>query len=46
MMKFKNIVEGMGIGLAFDAGLMVLGKGSAKVKQQIIARNNSVEKNK
>jgi hypothetical protein len=44
MMKIKNIVEGMGIGLAFDAGLMVLGKGSAKVKQQIIARNNSIEK--
>ena len=34
----------MGIGLAFDAGLMALGKGSAKVKQQIIARNNSIEK--
>ena len=44
IMKIKNIVEGMGIGLAFDAGLWMLGKGSSKVKQQIIARNNSIEK--
>ena len=44
MMKIKNIVEGMGIGLIFDAGLMVIGKGSAKVRNQIVARNNSVEK--
>ena len=44
MMKIKNIIEGMGIGLAFDGALWMLGKGSNKVKQQIIARNNSVEK--
>ena len=34
----------MGIGVAFDGALWMLGKGSSKVKQQIIARNNSVEK--
>ena len=44
MMKIKNIIEGMGIGLAFDGALWVIGKGGSKVKQQIIARNNSVEK--
>ncbi len=44
VMKIKNIIEGMGIGVAFDGALWMLGKGSSKVKQQIIARNNSVEK--
>ena len=44
MMKIKNIIEGMGIGIAFDGALWVIGKGGSKVKQQIIARNNSVEK--
>ena len=44
IMKIKNIIEGMGIGIAFDGALWILGKGGSKVKQQIIARNNSVEK--
>ena len=44
VMKIKNIIEGMGIGIAFDGALWMLGKGGSKVKQQIIARNNSVEK--
>ena len=44
IMKIKNIIEGMGIGIAFDGALWMLGKGGSKVKQQIIARNNSVEK--
>jgi len=44
VMKIKNIIEGMGIGVAFDGALWMLGKGGSKVKQQIIARNNSVEK--
>ncbi len=43
MMKFKNIVEGMGIGLAFDGVGMLLGKGSKSVRRQIIRRNGSVE---
>ena len=43
MMKFKNIVEGMGIGLAFDGAAMLIGKGSTKVRNQIRMRNKSVE---
>ena len=43
MMKFKNIVEGMGIGLAFDGVGYLLGKGSKAVKSQIIKRNASIE---
>ena len=43
MMKFKNIVEGMGIGLVFDGAAMLLGKGRSSVKRQIIARNNSIQ---
>jgi len=43
MMKFKNIVEGMGIGLIFDSIAMALGKGSDIVKSQIQARKKSVE---
>ena len=43
MMKIKNIVEGMGIGLAFDGALYLVGKGGTKVRNQIRARNNSVE---
>ena len=43
MMKFKNIVEGMGIGLVFDGAAMLLGKGRSSVKRQIIARNASIE---
>ena len=43
MMKFKNIVEGMGIGLAFDGVGYLLGKGSKAAKSQIIKRNASIE---
>ena len=43
MMKMKNIVEGMGIGLAFDGVSYLLGKGSKSVRRQIIRRNGSVE---
>ena len=43
MMKFKNIVEGMGIGLVFDTAAMALGRGSDAVKAQIAARQKSVE---
>ena len=43
MMKFKNIVEGMGIGLVFDSAFMALGKGSAKAQQVIKDRAKSVE---
>ena len=43
MMKMKNIVEGMGIGLAFDGVGFLLGKGSRGVKNQIIKRNASIE---
>jgi hypothetical protein len=43
MMKFKNIVEGMGIGLIFDGAAHLIGKGRAGVKNQIIKRNSSIE---
>ena len=42
-MKFKNIVEGMGIGLIFDSASMALGKGSKYVRSQIEARNQGIE---
>ena len=43
MMKFKNIVEGMGIGLVFDGAAHLMGKGGTGVKNQIIKRNSSVD---
>ena len=43
MMKFKNIVEGMGIGILFDSAAMALGKGGTYVKGQVASRNKSVE---
>jgi len=42
MMKFKNVVEGMGIGLIFDGSAMLLGKGNRHVVNQIEARNRSI----
>ena len=42
MMKFKNVVEGMGIGLIFDGSAMLLGKGNRHVVKQIEARNQSI----
>ena len=44
VMKIKNIVEGMGIGLFFDGMTYSLGKGSQKVLKQIQDRNASVSK--
>jgi len=44
VMKLKNIVEGMGIGLVFDGFAYTLGKGSKKAVDQITARNKSLEK--
>ena len=35
MMKMKNIVEGMGIGLLFDGAAMALGKGKQSVQNMI-----------
>jgi len=43
MMKFKNIVEGMGIGILFDSAAMALGKGGSFAKAQVASRNKSVE---
>ena len=43
MMKFKNIVEGMGIGILFDSAAMALGKGSKYAKAQVANRQKSVE---
>ena len=43
MMKFKNIVEGMGIGILFDSAAMALGRGGSYAKSQVAARNKSVE---
>jgi len=43
MMKIKNIVEGMGIGLVFDGVAYTLKKGSKPVIDQIIKRNKSLD---
>ena len=43
MMKIKNIVEGMGIGLAFDGALYLVGKGTAPIRAKIAARNQNIE---
>ena len=43
MMKFKNIVEGMGIGILFDSAALALGKGSGYATEQVLNRNKSVE---
>ena len=43
MMKMKNIVEGMGIGLAFDGVAFIIGKGGKAVRRQVIRRNGSIE---
>ena len=44
MMKIKNIVEGMGIGLLFDGIAYTLKKGSKSAVNQIKARNKSIDK--
>ena len=43
MMKVKNILEGMGIGVAFDGMLYMLKGGSDKVLNQIKKRNDSIQ---
>ena len=43
MMKVKNIVEGMGIGLVFDGLAYTLKKGSKEAIDQITARNKSLK---
>ena len=43
MMKVKNIVEGMGIGLFFDGAAYALKKGSQPVIDQITKRNKSIK---
>ena len=43
MMKIKNIVEGMGIGLVFDGLAYTLKKGSKSAVDQITARNKSLD---
>ena len=42
MMKVKNILEGMGIGTAFDGAAILLGKGSKRVVNSVKARNKSI----
>ena len=42
-MKFKNIAEGIGIGMVFDSASLLLGKGSKAVKTQISNRQKSVD---
>jgi len=43
VMKMKNIVEGMGIGLVFDGFVYTLKKGGSKAIDQITKRNKSLE---
>ncbi len=42
-MKFKNIVEGMGIGMVFDGATMLLGRGSGAVRNQVNNRKASID---
>jgi len=42
-MKFKNVVEGMGIGLIFDGATILLGRGGKKVLNQVKARNQTAK---
>jgi len=44
MMKVKNIVEGMGIGLIFDGLAYALKRGSKESVDQIVKRNKSLKK--
>jgi len=42
-MKFKNIVEGMGIGLIFDSATILLGRGSGAARAQVDNRKASID---
>ena len=44
MMKFKNIVEGMGIGMIFDGAVVLLGKGSRAVRGRVQGRAQSIDR--
>ena len=46
MMKVKNIVEGMGIGLVFDGATMLIGRGSRGARAKIANRQSSVKNEK
>jgi len=43
MMKIKNIVEGMGIGLVFDTIALTLKRGGKEAVDQVVARNKSLD---
>ena len=43
MMKLKNVVEGIGIGMVFDGASILLGRGSKKVIDAAKARNKNIE---
>ena len=43
MMKLKNIVEGMGIGVVFDGAAMLIGKGSRGVRNKVLNRTQSID---
>ena len=45
MMKVKNILEGMGIGVVFDTAILAIGKGGTRISQQIKQRNGSLSDN-
>ena len=45
-MKFKNIVEGMGIGTIFDGATMLLGKGTRPLRQRVLNRSKSIDEQK
>ena len=46
MMKVKNIVEGMGIGLIFDGATMLIGRGSRGARAKIANRQQSINTEK
>ena len=43
MMKVKNIVEGMGIGLIFDGAAMLVSKGKKSVAKAVVNRSKNID---
>ena len=43
ILKLKNVVEGMGIGLVFDGAALALGRGSNAVKGGVLNRNQNIK---
>ena len=43
MMKLKNIVEGMGVGLVFDSAFMLLRKGNSAARGRVQSRAQSID---